>query len=66
LVDGMVGTREFKDISSSEVWNRDPEKITQIIISSARLGSIDFAREIPDFTYRIVVPGILPHGRVGG
>jgi len=24
----MVGAREFKDISSSEVWNRDPEEKT--------------------------------------
>jgi hypothetical protein len=25
-----------------------------------------FAKEIPDFTHRIVVPGILPHGRLEG
>ena len=41
-------------------------EITQIIISSARLGSMDFAREILDFTHRIVVPGILLYGRLGG
>jgi hypothetical protein len=27
---------------------------------------VDFAKEIPDFIYRIVVPGILPHKRLGG
>jgi hypothetical protein len=26
--DGMMGAPEFKDISSSEVWNGDPEKTT--------------------------------------
>jgi len=33
---------------------------------SARLGSIVFAKEISDFLYRIIVSGILPHGRLGG
>jgi len=25
-----------------------------------------FAKEIPDFIHRIIVPGILSHGRLGG
>ena len=45
---------------------KNDDEITQIIILSARLGSVDFIKEIPDFIHRIVVPGILPHGRLGG
>ena len=41
-------------------------EITQVVFSSARLGSVDFAKEIPDFIHRIIVPGILLHGRLGG
>jgi len=40
--------------------------MTQIIILPARLGSVDFTKEIPDFIHRIVVLAILPPGRLGG
>ena len=33
---------------------------------SARLGSPADKKIIPDSIYRIIVPGILPHGRLGG
>jgi len=46
--------------------NTKNDELTQIIILSARLGSMVFAKETPDFTHRIVVPGISPHGRLGG
>ena len=46
--------------------NTKNDELTQIIILSARLGSVDFAKEIPDSIHRIIVPGILPHGRLGG
>ena len=48
------------------IENTKNDELTQIIILSARLGSMIFAKEIPDFIYRIVVPGISPHGRLGG
>jgi hypothetical protein len=46
--------------------NTKNDELAQIIISSARLGSMVFAKETLDFIYRIVVSRILSHGRLGG
>jgi hypothetical protein len=48
------------------IKNTKNDELTQIIILSARLGSMIFIKEIPDFIYRIIVPGILSHGRLKG
>jgi hypothetical protein len=40
--------------------------MTYIKILSARLGSTDFAREMPDFTNKIGIPGIFGLGTLGG
>jgi hypothetical protein len=48
------------------IENTKNDKLAEIIISSARLGLMVFAKETSDFIHRIVVPRILPHGRLGG